>query len=425
MKTNKLIAITALFLCGIIFESSGQTAWELNGNALATPNSNFLGTTNDSDLIFKRNSQTSGAINITNTSFGYRALSSTFLSGQANTAFGSGALIANSGGGANVALGYDSMMLNTTGANNVAIGWRALGSTTRGNNNVAIGLQALYYNRSDSNVAIGHLAGYKSGGKGNVFLGYQAGYYEMGSNRLYIHNSDASNPLIYGEFDSRRMIFNVNQTASSKMAINSYAPGLSGLLFGNLNSSSTAPANGNGKFLTVNGSGDVILETIPASISTNIYTADGILAGDRTVSMNDNNLIFNTATNSKVYIGNQTPAIPGNFRLYVEGGLLSERVKVALRSTTDWADYVFADDYKLMSLPEVEAFIKTNKHLPKVDSSEALAKNGLDLGSMQAKQMEKIEELTLYLIEQNKAIQKQSKEIETLKAQLKVLSKKK
>jgi hypothetical protein len=91
------------------------------------------------------------------------------------------------------------------------------------------------------------------------------------------------------------------------------------------------------------------------------------------------------------------PNTTGNYKLFVEGGILTEKVKVALRSSANWADYVFAADYKLMPLKEVEKFVITNKHLPGIDSASELSKNGLDIAEMQSKQMEKIEELTLYL----------------------------
>jgi hypothetical protein len=71
-----------------------------------------------------------------------------------------------------------------------------------------------------------------------------------------------------------------------------------------------------------------------------------------------------------------------------------------------------------MPLNEVETFVKENKHLPGIDSANELVKNGLDVAEMQAKQMGKIEELTLYVIQQNK-------EIEELKAQVKALLEKK
>jgi hypothetical protein len=108
-------------------------------------------------------------------------------------------------------------------------------------------------------------------------------------------------------------------------------------------------------------------------------------------------------------IGNVTT--PAGYKLYVEQGILTEKVKVAVPTSPAWADYVFAADYNLKPLSEVEAFIKENKHLPNVPSADELVKDGLDLGKMQATQMEKIEELTLYIIEMKK-------EIEMLKNQI-------
>jgi hypothetical protein len=71
-----------------------------------------------------------------------------------------------------------------------------------------------------------------------------------------------------------------------------------------------------------------------------------------------------------------------------------------------WADYVFENDYKLMKLEEVEAFIEKNKHLPNIPSAKEINENGLQVGEVQKRMMEKIEELTLYVIEQNKQIKK-------------------
>jgi len=115
----------------------------------------------------------------------------------------------------------------------------------------------------------------------------------------------------------------------------------------------------------------------------------------------------------KVVIGSANT--PGNFKLYVQGGILTERVKVAVVNSADWADYVFTEDYKLKSLTEVEAFVKANKHLPDVPSAREVVANGIDLGKMDAKLLEKIEELTLYMIEQNKKINKLESEISALK----------
>jgi trimeric autotransporter adhesin len=162
-----------------------------------------------------------------------------------------------------------------------------------------------------------------------------------------------------------------------------------------------------------------------AAASVNIYGTDGSLSSNRVVTMGDNNLNFSSssATGGKVIIGNV--ASPGDYKLYVGGGILAEKIRVALASTANWADYVFAPSYKLMPLNEIETFIKINKHLPGISSSEQLVKSGLDVAQMQAKQMEKIEELTLHLIEQNKVLESQKLEIEALQNAVKSLLEKK
>jgi len=106
----------------------------------------------------------------------------------------------------------------------------------------------------------------------------------------------------------------------------------------------------------------------------------------------------------KVAIGNP-PSYPGNYDLYVMGGILAEKVKVALSSSAGWSDFVFDPDYKLKSISELEEFIKSNKHLPEIPTTEDVTANGTDLGEIQAKLLQKIEELTLYIIQQDKRIE--------------------
>jgi hypothetical protein len=103
-------------------------------------------------------------------------------------------------------------------------------------------------------------------------------------------------------------------------------------------------------------------------------------------------------------------AFPNGYRLFVKEGILTEKVKVAVACSANWADYVFNNDYELKPLAEVETFINENKHLPGIPSASKLTEDGLDLGAMMSKQMEKIEELTLYMI-------KMDKELNQLKAE--------
>lgn len=103
---------------------------------------------------------------------------------------------------------------------------------------------------------------------------------------------------------------------------------------------------------------------------------------------------------------NLPSSYPSGYRLYVTDGILSEKFKAAIKSTSQWSDYVFDKGYKLKPLEVVEQYILANKHLPNIPSTEEIIKDGgIDLAQMQAKQMEKIEELTLYLIEMKKEIE--------------------
>jgi len=90
-------------------------------------------------------------------------------------------------------------------------------------------------------------------------------------------------------------------------------------------------------------------------------------------------------------------------KLFVEGGITTEAVHVKLHGS-GWSDFVFADDYKIRSLSELDKFIKTNKHLPDVPTSSDIETEGIDLGKMNALLLQKIEELTMYVIDQQKQI---------------------
>ncbi|MES2775194.1 MAG: hypothetical protein V4722_13485 [Bacteroidota bacterium] len=99
--------------------------------------------------------------------------------------------------------------------------------------------------------------------------------------------------------------------------------------------------------------------------------------------------------NGKVRIG--STALPVGYNFGVDGKMICEEVQVKLK--TDWADYVFAPDYNLRPISQVAAFVKQNNHLPGIPAAATIAKHGLSIGEMQKLQMEKIEELTLYIIQ--------------------------
>jgi hypothetical protein len=100
-------------------------------------------------------------------------------------------------------------------------------------------------------------------------------------------------------------------------------------------------------------------------------------------------------------------------RLSVNGSIYAKEVKIM--TDIQHPDYVFEEDYNLKDIKEVERFIKENKHLPNIPSAaEVIENGGLEVGQMQAKLLEKIEELTLYIIEQNKRLEEQQGRIEAL-----------
>lgn len=114
-----------------------------------------------------------------------------------------------------------------------------------------------------------------------------------------------------------------------------------------------------------------------------------------------------------VAIGMGTTAVPSGSKLAVGGKIICKEVEVTL---TAMPDFVFNPDYKLRSLYDVENFITTNKHLPDVPSETEVIANGLNLGDMNAVLLQKVEELTLYMI-------KLQKENDALKARVSNLEK--
>lgn len=119
--------------------------------------------------------------------------------------------------------------------------------------------------------------------------------------------------------------------------------------------------------------------------------------------MNAGKLLFNNTGN--VGIGTSNPTE----KLSVNGNIKCRQVEVSL---TGWSDFVFQADYSLMSLTELDNYIKENNHLPGVPSTEEVLTNGNNLGEMDAILLQKIEELTLYVIELKKENELLKKQIE-------------
>lgn len=220
--------------------------WTLTGNAGTNVATNFFGTTDDKDIIFKRNNVRAGYIgdpyydpgtfdyNNGNTAFGANSLLNPTINiatqaGVRNTALGVNVMPGLTTGRLNIGVGDFALFSNLSGLGNLAIGNGALYTNSSANNNVAVGRNALTNSNANNNTAVGFASlrqnasgtnntslGYEALrnvlGSGNVGIGYQAGRLETDSNKLYIENSNANadNALIYGEFDNN--IVRVNGT---------------------------------------------------------------------------------------------------------------------------------------------------------------------------------------------------------------------
>ncbi|CAM1343829.1 hypothetical protein [Tenacibaculum amylolyticum] len=117
-----------------------------------------------------------------------------------------------------------------------------------------------------------------------------------------------------------------------------------------------------------------------------------------------------------VGIGTTTP---GSWKLAVNGKIRAKEIKVE----TGWSDFVFYDDYKLPTLTEVENHIKDKGHLKDIPSAEEVEKNGIFLGEMDSKLLQKIEELTLYTIAQEKSLNAHKKAIDEQNSKIDALTK--
>ncbi len=159
---------------------SGSSGWGLVGNSGTSIGTDFIGTTDDVDLQFRRNNIVAGQIGDSNTSFGLAALFSN-TTGSQNTATGAGVLFFNTTGSQNTANGFSALSGNTTGFANTASGDNSLSFNTTGNHNTANGAGALIFNTTGNfNAALGYAAGMyiandiigNSTSNNSVYLGY-------------------------------------------------------------------------------------------------------------------------------------------------------------------------------------------------------------------------------------------------------------
>jgi hypothetical protein len=347
--------------------------WLRGGNPVVA--GEFIGSTNNMPLEFRVGGSRAGLLSADNRTF-YGLLAGLNTSAIHNSGFGFRVLQANTTGTKNTGLGSQALFTNTTGNNNTAVGVYSLLRNSTGNDNAGFGVGALQNNST-----------------GGQNMG-------IGSAALFSNTTGTSNSAIgYGSLY-------LNTTGSNNIGIGAYS-----LMNGTTVTNNVAIGSQAGRDVT--GSNNVFIGYEAAksqtSINNKLYVANSptdlpLMYGDfsaKFISIGDVG-VAGDATATLIKRNN----LAAQYGLLVQKGILTEKLKVATMTTSDWADYVFETEYKskMMSLEEIEKYTLKNKHLPNVPSAEEMVSIGLDYTQTSKMFMEKIEELTLYIIDLNKEI---------------------
>ena len=240
--------------------------------------------------------------------------------------------------------------------------------------------------------------------------------YQFGQSTSFLNNGDVifSNNLSIGKTPSSYQHGGVNKVVevyNQGTSINSQSHVI-------LSSGSTLPNSSVGSVtwsmpnITASNKGLAYFGVITGNNSTSSNPSSSMVFATRNASQTNWTPQMILSDNGFLGIGTLYPKNP----LDVKGTIHSQEVKVDM---LNWSDFVFKKEYKLPTLEEVENQIIRKGHLENIPSEEEVVKNGIYLGEMNAKLLQKIEELTLYLIQQNKEIEKQNKETEELRQEMK------
>lgn len=351
--------------------------------------------------------------------------------GYSNAIVGASAGSSTTSGYSNAFMGYFAGFLNTTGFNNVFIGRSAGYLNTAGQSNTFLGHSAGYTNGTGNyNAFVGDHAGYSNiSGTSNAFVGIYAGYANTtgGFNTLSGANSGESTTT--GSMNSFLgfQSGNHNTTGSENSFVGTNAgwantTGTGNTLVGsnaNVGSGSLTNATAIGYQARVAISNAVVLgDPTNTSVHVGIGTDSPQFSLDVKGIINirgaGGTLKFSHLLNPNLQNGSTDQFLTVNER----GETVLARYRLAITRPEDWADKVFKVGYPLQPLPDVERFIKTYQHLPGIPSAADVTQNGIDATILNAKLLEKIEELTLYLIEVTKKTTEQQKRIEQLEKQV-------
>jgi hypothetical protein len=141
-------------------------------------------------------------------------------------------------------------------------------------------------------------------------------------------------------------------------------------------------------------------------------TAVGHIWGDLNQSYKIVNFKQDASLKPQVWIGNNPIGVHSDFSFAVEGKIVAQSLYITAATSANWADYVFADNYKLPNLYDIESYYKTNKHLPEMPSAKEVEEKGINVGEMNTLLLKKVEELTMLMVKQQKEIDELKKKNE-------------
>jgi len=403
MKTIKLFIITSLFFFMLADINAQVTNYGTNSGTGGEASSYFGTGTGRLSLGLSNTfiGHTSGYDNTT---------------GNYNTFTGANAGLFNTEGSFNVFNGYKAGYNNTTGSKNIFIGSQAGDNNTTGSDNHFIGAGTGFKNtEGEKNIFIGSNTGYdNTTGVENVFVGYAAGRFSTASKNTFIGHATG-----YFNTTGADNVYNgyaagYNNTTGSDNTFMGFASGYKNTI-GNKNILIGQAAG----YENITGENNVL---VGAEAGTNIEGSGNICLGYRAgydeighnklyIDNNYYNEDNDSLTNAPLIYGDfstgqlgiNTDSIPEDYMLAVKGRVIATEMRV--KNSENWSDYVFLSEYDLLSIEDLETFISNEQHLPDVPSAEEVAaQGGSDVGEMNKILLQKVEELTLYIIQLNKKI---------------------
>ncbi len=398
---------------------------------------------------------------------GVNALRNATAASFDNIAIGNEALLNNTDGGSNLAIGLRSLFTNITGTNNVAVGNASLESNTGdgnvglgvgtlstnidGNNNTAVGLSALRLSTSASfntalgsgamentttgflNVALGSGSMINSNGLGNIAVGPSTlsgvqsqqniaiGFSTMLSLNGSAGPANSGRNISIGSFGMDALTEGVRNASVGSAGYGSMTTGNRNTGIGNFHGINLLTGEDN---TFIGSSAGINVQ----NGDNNIFIGAGSIVGtDETVlqdvsdQLNIGNSIYGDLSTNQFGFGVMTPTE----RIDATGGNI--KADNFISTTTTYPDYVFetyftgksdlSSDYEFQDLKTVEEFVKKNNHLPNIKSHKEVSENGMNvnISELVVKSLEKIEELYLHTIAQQKEIEKLKKELNDLK----------